>query len=61
MKSLRLSCFMMLAGLSLGLLFASAGLFAQNPFQSGPKYRTHFVIYDVQKKSTTVALIAIWR
>ena len=43
----------MLSGLSLGLLFASAGLVAQNPFQSGPKYRTHFVIYDVQKKATT--------
>lgn len=52
MKSLRLS-FMLLSGLSLGLLFATAGLVAQNPFQPGPKYRTHFVIYDVQKKTTT--------
>ena len=55
MKSLRLS-FMLLSGLSLGLLFASAGLAAQNPFQPGtvaPKFRTHFVIYDVQKKTTT--------
>ena len=46
----------MLSGLSLGLLFASAGLAAQNPFHHGavaPKYRTHFVIYDVQKKATT--------
>jgi TolB protein len=52
-KSLRLS-FMLLSGLSLGLLFASAGLAAQNPVQPrAPKYRTHFVIYDVQKKSTT--------
>ena len=52
MKSLRLS-FMLLSGLFLGLLFASAGLSAQNPFQPGAKYRTHFVIYDVQKKTTT--------
>lgn len=55
MKSLRLS-FMLLSGLSLGLLFDSAGLAAQKPFQPGavaPKYRTHFVIYDVQKKTTT--------
>ncbi len=52
MKSLRLS-FMLVSILSLGLLFASAGLVAQNPFQPGPKYSTHFVIYDVQKKTTT--------
>ena len=52
MKSIRWS-FMLLSGLSLVLLFASAGLVAQNPFQSGTKYRTHFVIYDVQKKTTT--------
>src|SRR5258708_1757245 len=51
-KSLRLS-FMLVSILSLGLLFASAGLVAQNPFQPGPKYGTHFVIYDVQKKTTT--------
>src|SRR5260370_16801632 len=51
-KSLRLS-FMLVSILSLGLLFASAGLVAQNPFQPGPKYSTHFVIYDVQKKTTT--------
>jgi hypothetical protein len=44
---------MLLSGLSLGLLFAPAGLAAQNPFQSGTKYRTHFVIYDVQKKTAT--------
>jgi TolB protein len=50
-KSLRLS-FILLSGLSLGLLFAFAGAAAQNLFQSGPpKYRTHFVIYDVQKKT----------
>ena len=52
MRSLRLS-FMLLSGLFLGLPFASAGLSAQNPFQSGAKYRTNFVIYDVQKKTTT--------
>jgi TolB protein len=51
-RSLRLS-FMLLSGLFLGLLFPSAGLSAQNPFQSGTKYRTNFVIYDVQKKTTT--------
>ncbi len=39
MKSLRLS-FMLVSILSLGLLFASAGLVAQNPFQPGPKYST---------------------
>ena len=43
MRSLRLS-FMLLSGLFLGLLFAPAGLSAQNPFQSGAKYRTDFVI-----------------
>ena len=52
MRSLRLN-FMLLSVLSLGLLFASAGLVAQNPFQSGPNYRTRLVIYDVQKKTTT--------
>ena len=52
MKSLRLS-FTLFAGLFLGLLCASATLSAQNPFQSGTKYRTNFVIYDVQKKTTT--------
>ena len=46
----------MLSGLFLGLLFASAGLTAQNTSHPGgvaPKYRTHFVIYNVQKKATT--------
>jgi hypothetical protein len=52
-KSIRWS-FMLFSGLSLVLLFATAGLVAQNPFQSGTKYRTHFVIYDVQKKTTTL-------
>jgi hypothetical protein len=52
-KSLRLS-FMLFSCLSLGLLFASVGLVAQNPIQSGaPKNRTQFAIYDVQKKTTT--------
>ena len=45
---------MLLACLSLGLLVAPAGLAAQKPFQSGATtYRTHFEIYDVQKKTTT--------
>ena len=55
MRSLRWS-FMLLSGLTPGLLFVSAGLAAQNPTHSGtvaPKYRTHFVTYDVQRKSTT--------
>jgi hypothetical protein len=43
---------MLVAMLSLGPLFASAGLVAQNPFRPGPKYRTHFVIDDAQKKTT---------
>jgi Tol biopolymer transport system component len=40
-----------------GLLFAIAWLAAQNPNQSGavaPKYRTHFVTYDLDKKSNTI-------
>lgn len=55
MKSLRWT-FKLLSGLFLGLLFASAGLTAQNTSHPGgvaPKYRTHFVIYNVQKKATT--------
>jgi TolB protein len=44
---------MLLSGLSLALPFATTGLVAQNPSQSGTKYRTHFVTYDVQKKTTT--------
>jgi TolB protein len=54
-KSLHWS-FVFLSGLCLGLLFASAGLAAQNPIQLGAaaaKYRTHFVVYDVQKKTAT--------
>jgi TolB protein len=51
-RLLRLS-FAFLSSLALGLLFASTGLEAQNPFQPGVKYRTHFVVYDVQKKTTT--------
>ena len=39
--------------LFLGLPFASAGLDAQNTSQpGGSKYRTHFVVYDLQKKTT---------
>jgi len=44
--------FMLLSGMFLTLL---AAVSAQNPTQSGtvaPKYRTHFLVYDVQKKST---------
>jgi TolB protein len=55
-KSLRWS-FMLLSGLSLWLFFASVRVAAQNSTQPGavaPKYRTHFVIYDVQKKTTTI-------
>jgi TolB protein len=54
-KLLRRS-FLLLSALSLGLLFVSARLAAQKPSQSGsvaPKYRTHFVIYDMQKKTTS--------
>jgi hypothetical protein len=55
-KSLRWS-FTLLLGVSVGLLFAIAWLAAQDPNQSGavaPKYRTHFVTYDLDKKSTTI-------
>lgn len=48
--------FMLLSGLVVGLLFAAAGLAAQNQTHSdsvAPKYRTHFVIYEVEKKATT--------
>jgi TolB protein len=39
--------------LFLGLLFASVGLDAQNTLQPGAsKYRTHFVVYDLHKKTT---------
>jgi hypothetical protein len=44
------------SALSLGLLFASTGLAAQNPSPSAasaPKYRTNFVIYNVKQKKTT--------
>ena len=47
---------MLLSGLAMGLLFAAAGLAAQNPAHPGavaPKYRTHFVVYNLQKKTTT--------
>ena len=56
MKSFRRSL-MLLSGLSLGLIFAVDGLAAQNPTRpraAAPKYRTHFVIYDVQKKAATI-------
>lgn len=38
----------------MGLLFASAGAAAQNPLHpESLKYRTHFVAFDVQKKTAT--------
>ena len=46
---------MLLSGLSLGLLFVSTGFGAQNPSQPGgaaTKRVTHFVIYQVEKKTT---------
>jgi Tol biopolymer transport system component len=61
MKSLR-SIFILLLGMCLGILFAVSGLPAQNatsPAAGGqgaqapqPKYRSHFVVYDVQKKTS---------
>ena len=56
MKSSR-RAFMLLSLQCLGLLFAVVGLAAQNASQSAasgaqPKYRTHFMIYDVQMKTT---------
>lgn len=40
------------SALSLGLLFASSSLAAQGPAQpAAPKYRTHFELYDVHKKT----------
>ena len=46
----------LLSVLSLGLFLVSAGLGAQNPRQAG-KYRTHFVVYDVERKTTTTIFI----
>jgi len=61
MKSLR-STSTLLSGLCLGILFAAIALPAQTatPPAAGaqtapapqPKYRSHFVVYDVQKKAT---------
>ena len=54
MKPIRWS-FLLLAGLTLGLLFADTGLGAQSRSESNaaaPKYRTNFMVYDVQKKQT---------
>jgi Tol biopolymer transport system component len=54
-KSRRWS-FPLFSVLAMGLLFPVAGLAAQNPTHRAvlaQKYRTHFVIYDVQKKTTT--------
>jgi len=55
MKSLRLISGLHSA-LCLGMLLASAAPAAQNPTQpaaAAPKYRSHFVIYDVENKTTT--------
>jgi hypothetical protein len=46
----------LLSGLCLGTLFAVSALAAQNATQPAtsaapPKYRTHFLIYDVEKKA----------
>ena len=62
MKSLRWSLFSIL---SLGLILTVVRLAAQNPTQSGAaalKYRTHFLIYDLQKKavSTVFTLDGEW-
>jgi Tol biopolymer transport system component len=56
----------LLSGLCLGLIFAGSAQQAQNATQpaSGgpaaqaprPKYRTHFMVYDVQKKTTKTIL-----
>lgn len=48
--------FAFLAAPLLGLLFVVAGIAAQapgHPRVAAPKYRTHFQVYDVQKKSLT--------
>ena len=53
--SSRRSGFILFSGLSLALRFTFVGLAAQNPARSrvaAPKYRTHFVVYEVQKKTT---------
>ena len=50
------SRFIFCSGLVLALVFVSVGLSAQNPSRGGGvalKYRTHFVSYDVEKKTTT--------
>jgi TolB protein len=52
-KHLRLK-FLWFPCLCLGMLSASAGHAAQNQAQSAaPKYRTHFVVYDVEKNAST--------
>lgn len=48
MTSFRRS-FLSLSAALLGLLFVAAGLAAQS---AAPKYRTHFVVYDMQTKAT---------
>ena len=47
---------MLLSALCLGLIFAVPGLRAQNPARThaaASKYRTHFGVYDLQKKTAT--------
>jgi TolB protein len=58
-KSLRQN-FMSYACMAFGLLFTCAGLAAQNPSgaaAAAPKYRTHFVVYDVEKNAVSTLFI----
>jgi Tol biopolymer transport system component len=50
-KSLQLR-FILLSCLAPGVVFSALAA-AQNASQPAPKYRTHFVTYDVQKKTTS--------
>lgn len=52
MKSLRWRL-MFISGLFLVLLAVSSGIAAQTSDSAPPKYRSHFAIYDIQKKATT--------
>lgn len=47
--------FVLAAMLAAGAMFACAGMAAQNAPQRAahPHYRTHFMVYDVEKKTTT--------
>lgn len=52
MKSFRCA-FTLLSGLCLGMVSAVAAQHSAQPRAVAPKYRTHFVVYDVQKKAAT--------